>query len=85
MGEVSLAIDEITVKEIMRTWRDKFLTHQTFTFKVVEDRIYKKADLADPEKAEAYSAIVTELFERTKQLYVNLAMRFPEAIVGSGE
>ena len=71
---------DTTVGEIMRTWRDKALVHQTFTFKPIEKGVYSKVDLLDPDTGDLYSGIVTELFRRTQELYVQFVCRYPEAL-----
>ena len=77
---LELQLGDTTVGRIMRTWRDKGLVHQTFTFKPIQKNVYSKVDLLDPETGELYSGIVTELFRRARDLYVRFVARYAEAL-----
>jgi hypothetical protein len=87
-GDLLKAIDDllatpfggITFGEILRTFRDKFLTHQTFTFSPLEERIYDKCDLREPETGQRFSKLVNDLFYQTQLLYLALMERYPEAM-----
>jgi hypothetical protein len=79
---LNFELDDMKVSEIMLTWRDKFLTHQTFSFKVLDKNIYNRVDLLKQDKGELYSGIVRELFRRTKKLYVNFVLKYPEVLTG---
>ena len=78
---LQIEMGNTTVCEIMRTWRDKGLVHQTFTFKPIHKGVYSKVDLVDPGQGELYSSIVTELFLRTKKLYVAFTYRYADAVI----
>jgi hypothetical protein len=65
--------------EILRTYRDKFLTHQTFTFRPIQKCIYDKYDMIDPDNATLFQMLTQRLFFITKQLHLDLMARFPEA------
>lgn len=79
--EILLAtpLGETTFREILRTFRDKFLTHQTFTIGPIKDKIYGKFDLRDPANGQIFSHLVKDLFFQTQRLYFDLASRFPKA------
>lgn len=66
--------------EILRSFRDKFLVHQSFTWAPVEDRIYKKYDICKPENAERFQGLVNDLYAETQKLYIAVAQRYPEAL-----
>ncbi len=63
---LEIKLGDMKVSEIMRTWRDKFLTHQTFSTELLSKKIHKKADFHSGDNAERYTAIVSELFRRTQ-------------------
>lgn len=77
---LNVRLGQTTLAEILRTFRDKFLTHQTFTFKPIQVNIYRKFDLRDPNNAKLFPMMVNDVFFLTRQLYFALAARFPEAI-----
>ena len=72
-------LGESTFGEILKTFRNKFLTHQSFTLDPVNRGIDAKFDLDDPENSALLTDLIEKLFRQTKQLYVALAMRFKEA------
>ena len=79
---LDLRLGETTLREVMRTWRDKFLTHQTFSLRTLDRKIMSKASLTDEETGQLYSGLVTELFGRTQDLYVRFAVRYRDALEG---
>jgi hypothetical protein len=77
---LALPLGETTFGEILRTYRDKFLTHPTFTLRPLQTKIYRKFDLPDPDNHQLFAMLVNDLFVLTRQLYFALAARFPEAL-----
>ena len=73
-------LGETTFGEILRTFRDKFLTHQTFTFRPIQTNIYRKYDMLNSDNATVFQMMANDLFFITKQLYFALNARFPEAL-----
>lgn len=73
-------LDETTFGEILRTYRDKFLTHQTFTLGPIQSGVYRKYNMLEPDKAKLFQMMANDLFFLTKQLFLNLNARFPEAL-----
>jgi hypothetical protein len=77
---LAVPLGETTFGEMLRTFRDKFLTHQTFTFRPIQINIYRKYDMLDSDNATRFQMMVNCLFALTKQLYLDLNARFPEAL-----
>jgi hypothetical protein len=73
-------LGETTFGEILRTYRDKFLTHQTFTLAPIQSGVYRKYNMLEPDKAKVFQMMANDLFFLTKQLFLNLNARFPEAL-----
>ena len=71
--------EESTFGEILKTFRNRFLTHQSFTLDPVNRGIYAKFDLDGKQNSARLTDMIEQLFRRTQQLYVALAMRFKEA------
>ena len=78
-------LGETNLGEIIRTFRDKFLVHQSFTFAPLEARVHKKFDILESANAERFMALIHELFAATRTLYVELAGRYPLALLGERE
>jgi hypothetical protein len=87
-GDLLTAIDELlqselddtTLGHVLKAFRNKFLTHQSFTTDAIERDIHAKFDLDDPRNAAKLEDLIERLFRATQQLYVNLAMRFPQTM-----
>jgi|GEM_PF-1920949 len=73
-------LGETTFGEILRTYRDKFLTHQTFTLGPIQSGVYRKYNMLEPDKGKLFQMMANDLFFLTKQLFLNLNARFPEAL-----
>jgi hypothetical protein len=69
-----------TFGEIIRTYRDKMVTHPNFTTRIVRRDIHSKFDLDDAANTIFLSGSVNDLFARTQELFIALAARFPEAL-----
>ena len=72
-------LGESTFGEILKTFRNKFLTHQSFTLDPVNRGIHAKFDLDSEQNSATLTDMIEQLFRHTQQLYVALAMRFKEA------
>lgn len=77
---LSTRLGDTSFGEVIRTWRDKVLTDQSFTFAPLETRIMHKFNYLEPENSKILTAMIQDLFVETKRLYVALALRYPEAI-----
>ena len=77
---LAIPLGKTTFGEILRTFRDKFLTHQTFTFRPIQTNIYRKYDMLNSDNATLFQVMANDLFFLTKQLYYALNARFPEAL-----
>ena len=67
-----------TFRELLSVFRSKFLVHQSFTVGPLEEVTKKKYDLAEPGNGERFMDLVNQLFAQVQELYVNIAVRFPE-------
>jgi hypothetical protein len=79
---LAMPLGDTTFGEIVRTFRDKFLTHSTFTFAPFEDRVLPKFDFNDSVNADRFNDLLEELYDAIENLYVQLAARFSEAFRG---
>lgn len=77
---LDIPLGSTTFGQIVRSFRDKFLTHQSFVFRTLEREVHDRFDILDPANAELFAGLVQQLFSRTKELYVNISERFPEAL-----
>ncbi len=68
----------LTLGEVLRLWRDKWLVHPNFKIKTVERHILAKFDPSLPDEGERLQALVNDLFAATQVLYVRLADRFSD-------
>lgn len=76
---LSRPMGSMTFGEIIRTYRDKTITHPNFTTRIIRRDIHSRFNLNDPVNATFLSDSVNDLFARTQGLYIALAMRVPEA------
>lgn len=67
-------IGELDLQTILRTFRNKMITHSKFSFEPFERRIYEIEDLREPKNYMRYQELIQKLFDQVKDLYVNLAM-----------
>lgn len=77
---LAIPLGETTFGEVLRTFRNKFLTHQTFTFRPIQINIYRKYDMLNSDNAMRFQMMANYLFALTKQLFLDLNARFPEAL-----
>jgi hypothetical protein len=75
-------LGETTFGQILKSYRDKFLVHQSFTWSSVEDKIHKKFNILEPSNAEVFQKLVNDLYAETQKLYLALVDRYPEAQYG---
>lgn len=78
-GILRMPLDGTTFGEIIRMFRDKILTHQSFTFEPYESRVLPRFDMNDPLKGKRFNDLVHDLFVEIQKLYAGLASRFPRA------
>lgn len=69
-----------TLGEIIRTFRNKILTHRLLNLTEFEQRILKQFDFREPENGFLLNHAIWNLFAETKQLYAAIMSRFPEAL-----
>jgi len=75
-------LGDTTFGEILKTFRNKFLTHQSFTMDPIDREIQSKFDLDDPSNSARLTDLIERLFRSTQQLYAALGMRFEGASGG---
>ena len=66
-------IGSLDLQTILRTFRNKMITHSKFSFEPLEQRIYEIEDLREPNKYIKFQELLQRLYEQTKELYVELA------------
>ncbi len=71
-----------TFGDLIRAFRNKFLTHQSFDLSKVKQHVHMRFDIDNPVNAELLRNMIFKLFSETKTLYINLANRYPEALSG---
>lgn len=69
----------MTLGDVIRIYRNKFLTHQTFDPNAIDGPIHANFDLDNPQNQQRLGYLVHQLFMKTNELYVDLAMRYPLA------
>ena len=65
-------IESMELKEILRKFRNKVIVHTDYSFDSLDEHIYKIVDLTTMENFHKYQELIQKLFDKTKQLYVNL-------------
>ena len=73
-------LGETTFGAVIKSLRDKLLVHQSFRLDTLEAEVFRGFDPEDPETAERIQQLVKGLFGSIKDLYVSLAMAYPEAL-----
>lgn len=87
-GDLLTEIEEILNKklgdtsfgEIIRIYRNKILTHPSYMFGALDEKVHGKYDILNSENALEFSGLVNDLHFRIQKLYANLIARFPEAV-----
>lgn len=77
---LELRIGELSVGDIVKSWRDKALVHQAFDMRILQSRILSRAELDTPAAGAQLAIVVSALFRQTQALYVGLALRYPEVL-----
>jgi len=77
---LSSPFDTMTFKELLRRFRNKFLTHQSFSLELIEREIFKKVNLRIPANKDLFENLIQDLFRKIKQLFFDLSDRFPQAL-----
>ncbi len=73
-------LSNTTFGQIIKSYRDKMLTHPNFLMSSIKKHIHKKYDILDPEKQLIFSGLVNDLFYQTQVLCLKIIERFPEAL-----
>jgi len=67
-------IGSLDLYTILRTFRNKMITHGNFTFEPLEKKIYEIEDLRKPENYIRFQELLQRLYNQVKELYVNLSV-----------
>ncbi|GFP32828.1 hypothetical protein HKBW3S42_01135 [Candidatus Hakubella thermalkaliphila] len=77
---LSQRIGTMDLQTILLTFRNKMITHSEFSFEPLEKTIYSIVDLRQPKNSQKYQQLIQKLFDQVKELYINLATSYPEAV-----
>lgn len=75
---LSVPMGSTTFGEIIRAFRNKFLTHESFEPQVIDKHIHKNFDLDDPTNQTNLEVLINQLFTEIQKLLLKIYERFPE-------
>lgn len=65
-------IGSLDLQTILRTFRNKMITHSEFSFEPVEKKIYEIEDLRKKNNYIRFQELLQKLYDQVKELYANL-------------
>ena len=77
-GILNTKLESTTFGEILKRFRNKFLTHELFQVSPLDD-IYKEFDMRRKDNWIVYHLLEQDLFDETVKLFYDLRERYPEA------
>lgn len=66
-------IGNLDLQTILKTFRNKMVTHSNYTFEMIEKKIYEIEDLRKSENYGRFQELLQRLYGQTKELYLKLS------------